>query len=467
MAELGRDITLPLSPAASTLKVSQLAANHIGARYQGEISITTGRREGHGKYSYPNPYFTYEGEWLDGKKHGQGRLSFSDGGYYDGEFREGEIVGEGTRKWADGSSYVGQFLDGLKYGNGVYDKFDGTHYEGCWEEGKYAGEGDLTLPNGDKYKGGFRAHRYHGHGALSQPKADREYVGAFEAGVFQGEGELRERGGAFTYRGGFRSGTMAGRGEGADTVVGIAYAGEWAENAPAPKAVAWDIGVPEGEDSYIPMAEWLKTEAATQLNSSADDKKKQDKAKKDPKKFGSGAQTEDPPPETPELRLFIGEPMPEVALRLVGSDGQRLKAETGRRFRVTMYKERKMVSKDDPNEVEVLRRPVRFNDRRETFVDPLDEVQAPSGKASPAPPKPAEDEAAEEVQIGEEAREGAIGESGELRIGGNEEWFLPVHLQQAIYWLRVEDATELPPGSCWERLAALEVPFRVTPPEGK
>lgn len=40
---------------------------------------------------------SYEGEWQDGRRHGQGRLSFKDGGFYEGEFKMGEIDGFGYR----------------------------------------------------------------------------------------------------------------------------------------------------------------------------------------------------------------------------------------------------------------------------------------------------------------------------------------------------------------------------------
>lgn len=54
--------------------------------YVGEVNPHSGLRHGTGTYKYSNPYFTYEGEWENGKKHGQGVLKFSDGGYIKAEF---------------------------------------------------------------------------------------------------------------------------------------------------------------------------------------------------------------------------------------------------------------------------------------------------------------------------------------------------------------------------------------------
>ena len=36
-----------------------------------------------GTYLYSNSFFQYEGEWKQGLKHGQGRLSMGDGSYYE------------------------------------------------------------------------------------------------------------------------------------------------------------------------------------------------------------------------------------------------------------------------------------------------------------------------------------------------------------------------------------------------
>ena len=40
-------------------------------KYIGEIDPSTKLRNGKGIYFYDNPYFKYEGDYLQGKKHGQ------------------------------------------------------------------------------------------------------------------------------------------------------------------------------------------------------------------------------------------------------------------------------------------------------------------------------------------------------------------------------------------------------------
>mgnify|MGYP001810716255 CR=1 FL=1 len=52
-------------------------------------------RNGYGTYIYENSFFRYEGEWLNGVKHGRGILRMNDGSYYEGQFYNGEIEGDG------------------------------------------------------------------------------------------------------------------------------------------------------------------------------------------------------------------------------------------------------------------------------------------------------------------------------------------------------------------------------------
>lgn len=463
-----------MADAASTILIKQRETTHVGSRYEGKVSIATGQRDGYGKYMYPNSYFTYEGEWSSGKKHGQGRLSFGDGGFYEGAFVQGEILGQGEQNWPDGTVYTGQFVDGTRHGEGHYQKSDGSCYKGSWERNRYCGHGELTLPDGSIYLGEFQAHKYHGQGKLTDPGADRIYTGGFEAGYFQGEGELQERGGVFEYKGQFQAGSMSGSGKGTDTRSGIAYAGEWSDNIPTRQSASWDLGSVETEESYLIIAETLREEAANQLNPVAADPKAKGK-KADPKKAAAPAaapEDEESKPTGPELELQAGRSVPEVVLRLVDAEKVALPGESGRLFRVSMYRERKAPSAEDPSVTEVIRREVRFGDLRQSYIDPLDveaSSQPVSGKSTPAPPPSAGAEDAapeEEPYIGEPWLDGQIGDDGRTRIGNSEEWFLPIHLIAGIYFIRVEDISQkIQADSLWQALGAIEVPVRVKPAE--
>ena len=53
----------------------------------------------------------YEGEMFAGKRHGFGKLFYTDG-VYEGQWTEGKRHGQGTMTWKKGSEWTGQFKDG-------------------------------------------------------------------------------------------------------------------------------------------------------------------------------------------------------------------------------------------------------------------------------------------------------------------------------------------------------------------
>lgn len=119
----------------------------------------------HGKKDYPDGT-AYEGDFLNGKFHGQGVLRTADGFYYQGEFRQGAFHGQGLARLADGSSYQGQFVDGVMQGHGVLKMPDGAYYEGEFAHGKMNGQGVLKQPDGRYYQGEFADNQAHGQGAI-------------------------------------------------------------------------------------------------------------------------------------------------------------------------------------------------------------------------------------------------------------------------------------------------------------
>ncbi|CAJ1398046.1 unnamed protein product, partial [Effrenium voratum] len=312
-------------------------------------------------------------------------------------------------------------------------------------QGKYSGEGNLQLASGERYLGTFQQHKFHGRGSHVLPHKGISYDGDFQAGLRHGQGQLKERNGASVYIGQFQEGRRHGQGKSIDQASGISYEGPWVQDQPERPAVAWDVCPVDSEESYTIVAELWKEEASKQLNANPKEKGKKGKAPVVDTSVG------------PELKGIKGQVLPETVVRLLDAEQAVVPAEIGRRFRVTMFKERRG---EDPEEV--LRRPVNFGDRRPTYVDPLDEADAPPQKSSSkkggrGSPQPDEEEP---PFPGHEAMDGQIVTNGRCVVGGNDEWLLPVHLQPAIYWLRLEDITELE-GSIWSALPALELPFRV------
>ena len=70
--------------------------------------------KGKGIYYYNNGS-KYEGDWIDNKKCGHGRIDFVDGAWYEGNFRNGVFHGFGTYHYSsNGSTFAGQWLNGSK-----------------------------------------------------------------------------------------------------------------------------------------------------------------------------------------------------------------------------------------------------------------------------------------------------------------------------------------------------------------
>ena len=65
-----------------------------------------------------NDVGSYEGEYKNGKYHGQGIYSYLDGSMYEGKWKDGEKHGHGTLTWSDGGKYVGEFNDDKPNGKG-------------------------------------------------------------------------------------------------------------------------------------------------------------------------------------------------------------------------------------------------------------------------------------------------------------------------------------------------------------
>jgi len=89
----------------------------------------------------------------DGRRHGDGILSWPDGRQYSGEFRHGVFEGRAVMIWPDGRRYVGQYADNAKEGNGLFTWPDGRRYCGQWGLGKRHGKGLYTNAKGQARMG--------------------------------------------------------------------------------------------------------------------------------------------------------------------------------------------------------------------------------------------------------------------------------------------------------------------------
>ena len=109
----------------------------------------------------------YEGEEKDGKKHGQGSCTFSNGDHYVGEWKDDEINGFGTMTYPDGKKEVGEWKAFHFHGQGTCYWPDGAEYVGEWKNDLMDGHGTMFYPDGGKYDGEHKDGLRHGYGNMN------------------------------------------------------------------------------------------------------------------------------------------------------------------------------------------------------------------------------------------------------------------------------------------------------------
>ena len=238
-------------------------------RYAGDVN-PAGLRHGVGRYEFPNPAYTYEGDFRLGRKHGVGTFTTPDGGRYVGEFVDDEITGRGERVWGDGRAYVGTFTLGEMNGEGRLTRPDGGSYHGGWRANRRHGRGvDTHGPSGDTYDGEWVHGKRHGVGvAVLRSAGDETYDGSWERDERHGEGRMENRSSGESYAGGWRDGKRHGVGVGhhvlsggvsgaSSTAAFVDYEGEYVDDVPIAIPTVCQLEVltprpPRGDDEPEP-----------------------------------------------------------------------------------------------------------------------------------------------------------------------------------------------------------------------
>eukprot|EP00088_Acartia_fossae_P043016 TRINITY_DN4524_c0_g1_i12.p2 TRINITY_DN4524_c0_g1~~TRINITY_DN4524_c0_g1_i12.p2 ORF type:complete len:141 (-),score=12.95 TRINITY_DN4524_c0_g1_i12:107-472(-) len=96
----------------------------------------------------------YLGEVNNDRKYdGLGKWIKGENSLYIGDFKNGRRHGSGVETYSDGNFYRGQFVDGKRHGYGTMVWNSTQYYSGEYEEGMQNGYGTLVMPDGKICKG--------------------------------------------------------------------------------------------------------------------------------------------------------------------------------------------------------------------------------------------------------------------------------------------------------------------------
>ncbi|XP_030290472.1 ankyrin repeat and MYND domain-containing protein 1 isoform X2 [Sparus aurata] len=125
------------------------AAPGAGAQSDGHGRTQSGteRRQGLGVQEWPDGA-RYEGEFVNGFKHGEGKYTWPNGEYYEGSFYKDYRHGDGLYCWPTGHKFTGKFYLNRKEGYGQQLFPDGSTFEGLYHADQRFGPGVISYPDG-------------------------------------------------------------------------------------------------------------------------------------------------------------------------------------------------------------------------------------------------------------------------------------------------------------------------------
>ena len=80
--------------------------------------------------------------------HGRGVQILPDGAVYSGDFVDGKREGNGRLSTVSGDVYDGKWKNGQRHGHGVETDMTGVRYEGYWKNGRKVGRGRFKYADG-------------------------------------------------------------------------------------------------------------------------------------------------------------------------------------------------------------------------------------------------------------------------------------------------------------------------------
>lgn len=128
-------------------------------------------QNGAGSYRYA-ANSKYTGQFLNGLREGNGKITLTNGNAYDGQFSRNRMQGEGTMVYSNGDKYIGTWQNDQMHGRGKYYFKTKERYEGDFKNGEFEGQGTMYYPDGAYYSGGWKDNRKHGVGKLITPNGE-------------------------------------------------------------------------------------------------------------------------------------------------------------------------------------------------------------------------------------------------------------------------------------------------------
>ncbi|XP_051930203.1 ankyrin repeat and MYND domain-containing protein 1-like [Hippocampus zosterae] len=105
------------------------------------------RRQGFGVQEFLDGS-KYEGEFVNGLKHGKGRYIWKSGEVYEGSFYQDYRHGDGMYCWPTGNKFIGKFYLNWREGYGKHIFPDGATFKGLYHADQRFGPGVLSEPTG-------------------------------------------------------------------------------------------------------------------------------------------------------------------------------------------------------------------------------------------------------------------------------------------------------------------------------
>ena len=166
---------------------------------------------------------TYEGEFLNGKRNGKGKLYVFGNLMYEGEFLDNEKNGKGTDFFENGKvQFKGEYLKGNKWNGKAYDINGNLIYElkdGCGKVKIY------NNPDKLMYEGELLNGLNHGKGKEYYNK-QLNFEGEFIFGIRNGFGKKYENG-QLIFEGEYLNGKKYGKGKEYNTDGQVIYEGNY------------------------------------------------------------------------------------------------------------------------------------------------------------------------------------------------------------------------------------------------